>query len=43
MKPVVQEQRTGCGIAAVAALAGVSYAKAKAVAASLGISVHDPR
>lgn len=43
MKPVVQEDRTGCGIAAVAALAGVSYARAKAVAASLGISPQDPK
>ena len=43
MKPVVQEQRTGRGMAAVAALAGMSDAKAKAVPASLGISVHDPR
>ncbi len=42
MKPVVQEDRTGCGIAAVAALAGVSYARAKAVASSLGISAQDP-
>ncbi len=41
MKPVVQEERTGCGIAAVAAIAGVSYARAKAVAASLGISAQD--
>ena len=43
MKPVVQEERTGCGIAAVAAIAGVSYAKAKTVAASLGISSQDRR
>ncbi len=42
MKPVVQEERTGCGIAAVAAIAGVSYARAKTVAASLGISAEDP-
>ncbi|MBI4003125.1 MAG: hypothetical protein HY348_15250 [Nitrospira defluvii] len=41
MKAVVQEERTGCGIAAVAAIAGVSYARAKAVAASLGISAQD--
>ena len=43
MKAVVQEQRTGCGIAAVAAIAGVNYGKARAVAASVGISAHDPR
>lgn len=41
MKPVVQEDRTGCGIAAVAAIAGVSYARAKAVAASSGIFAHE--
>ncbi|MEK6801568.1 MAG: hypothetical protein AABZ34_02730 [Nitrospirota bacterium] len=41
IRPVVQEERTGCGIAATAALAGVSYARAKAVAASLGISAQD--
>jgi hypothetical protein len=43
IRPVVQEERTGCGIAAAAALAGVSYARAKAVAASLGISAQDPK
>ena len=43
MKPIVQEERTGCGIAAVAAIAGVSYARAKTVAASLGISSQDRR
>jgi ABC-type bacteriocin/lantibiotic exporter with double-glycine peptidase domain len=41
VKPVVQEERTGCGIAAAAAIAGVSYARARAVAASLGISATD--
>jgi hypothetical protein len=41
MKPVVQLERTGCGIAAVAAIRGVSYAKAKAVANSLGIRAED--
>ncbi len=41
MKPVVQEDRNGCGIAAVAAIAGVSYARAKAVAASSGIFAHE--
>lgn len=41
MKPVLQKERTGCGIAAVAAIAGVNYARAKAVAASLGISAQD--
>ena len=43
IRPVVQEERTGYGIAAAAALAGVSYARAKAVAASVGISAQDPR
>jgi hypothetical protein len=43
MKPVVQEERTGCGIASVAALAGVSYAQAKARANMLGISASDAR
>jgi hypothetical protein len=43
MKPVVQLERTGCGIASVAALAGVSYAKAKRVANRLGIFADDPK
>ena len=43
MNPVVQDERTGCGIASVAALAGVSYARAKAQAARLGISAEDPK
>ena len=43
MKAVVQNERTGCGIASVAALAGVSYAHAKAQAARLGISAEDPK
>lgn len=43
MKPVVQQERTGCGIASVAAIAGVTYARAKAAAASLGISAEDRR
>ncbi len=42
MNPVVQADRTGCGIASVAAIAGVTYARSKAVAASLGISAQDP-
>lgn len=41
IRPVVQEEPTGCGIAAAAALAGVSYARAKAVAKSLGIVASD--
>lgn len=43
MNPVVQEERTGCGIASVAAVAGVSYRRARTVAASLGISAKDDR
>jgi hypothetical protein len=40
---VVQEERTGCGIASVAAIAGVPYGRAKTVAASLGIFAKDDR
>jgi len=41
MKPVVQLERTGCGIASVAAIAGISYPKAKAVANAHGIFAQD--
>ena len=43
MKPVVQLDRTGCGIASMAALAGVTYAQATRVANRLGIFADDPR
>jgi hypothetical protein len=43
MKPIVQLERTGCGIAAVATLAGVNYVQAKRVAARLGIFADDPK
>lgn len=43
MRPVVQLEPTGCGIASVAAIAGLSYARAKAIAGSLGISAQDER
>ena len=43
MKLVVQLERTGCGIASMAALVGVSYAQAKRVANRLGIFADDPR
>jgi len=43
MKPVVQQERTGCGIASVAAIAGLSYAQAKTIANSLGIFASDRR
>ncbi len=43
IRAVVQQDKTGCGIASVAALAGVSYRDAKAAAGRLGIEVADPR
>lgn len=41
IKPVIQQETTGCGIAACAALAGVSYPEAKAAANRLGIYARD--
>jgi hypothetical protein len=41
MKPVVQLERTGCGIASVAAIAGLSYPKVKTIANALGIFAQD--
>ncbi len=43
MKPVVQLERTGCGIASVAALAGVSYRQVQHEASRLGIFAGDSR
>lgn len=43
MKPVVQRERTGCGIASVAVLAGVSYRQAQSTANRLGIFAEDSR
>lgn len=43
INPVVQEDATGCGIAAVAMLAGVRYHQAKRAASLLGIQVSDSR
>ena len=43
MKHVVQLERTGCGIAAVAAVAGVSYRHAQRTANGLGIFASDCR
>lgn len=43
MKPVIQQERTGCGIASAAAIAGISYSKAKQIANSLGIYADDSR
>ncbi len=42
MKPVIQEEISGCGIAASAAIAGITYAEAKKKANSLGIYAEDP-
>ena len=42
MKPVIQQEITGCAIASAAALAGVSYTTAKKIARGLGISAQDP-
>jgi len=41
MKPVIQQEKTGCAIASSAAIAGISYKEAKAVANSLGIFAKD--
>lgn len=41
MKPVVQLEPTGCGIASIAAIAGLSYPKAKTIANTLGIFAQD--
>ena len=41
MKPVIQLEATGCGIASAAAIAGVSYKMAKKIANQLGIYADD--
>ncbi|MGQ0334761.1 hypothetical protein [Halomonas elongata] len=41
MEAVIQEETSGCGIAASAALAGVPYPDAKRMANSLGIHAED--
>ncbi len=41
LKPVIQQETTGCSIACVATLAGISYSKAKKLANSLGIFAED--
>ncbi len=41
MTPIIQQDRTGCGIASVAGLAGVSYQEAKHATTSIGISIED--
>lgn len=43
MKPVIQKEKTGCGIASVAAIAGVSYSEARKEAAKLGIYASDKK
>jgi hypothetical protein len=43
MKPVVQRERTGCGMASVAALAGVSDEAARRTAGRWGIVAGDRR
>jgi hypothetical protein len=43
MKAVIQLERTGCGIASVAALSKVSYRAAKRVANRMGIYASDSR
>jgi hypothetical protein len=43
MRPVVQLEPTGCGIASVAAIAGLGYRKARSVANALGIRADDER
>ena len=43
MTPVVQEEITGCGIASVATVAGVTYRQARRAAHQLGIAAADPQ
>jgi len=41
MKAIIQEEKTGCAIASAAALAGITYKKAKSIANSLGVYAQD--
>ncbi len=41
LKPVLQEEKTGCAIACAAVLAGISYIETQAVANNLGIYAED--
>ena len=41
MKPVIQQEKTGCAIACSAAIAGVSYEEARKMANSMGIYADD--
>ncbi|HEY1269373.1 MAG TPA: cysteine peptidase family C39 domain-containing protein [Candidatus Binatia bacterium] len=43
MKVVLQEDKTGCGLACVAMIGGKTYAEVKQAAASLGIRVKDKK
>ena len=43
MQPVLQEDVSGCGIASMATLAGVTYKQVKTTAARLGTRVTDSR
>ncbi len=40
-KPVIQEETTGCGIAAVANILGKNYQEMKAIANTMGIHASD--
>ena len=41
MKPVVQEETTGCGIASVANILGKTYSEMKEIANAMGIYASD--
>ena len=41
MKPVIQQESTGCGIACAAAIAGVSYQQARRLANRIGVYADD--
>lgn len=41
MKPVIQEEKTGCGIASSAAIAGLSYRRTRRIANDMGIFADD--
>ncbi len=41
MQPVIQQEKTGCGIASAAVIADLSYQQAKKVANDLGIYAED--
>ncbi|MCW8825510.1 MAG: hypothetical protein OQK78_03700 [Gammaproteobacteria bacterium] len=43
MKPVIQQEQTGCAIASSAAIAGITYPAAKKIANNLGIYADDSK